>query len=452
MDSAETLDLAGSLQGDRTELSLAFTALEKSALADCGSKEKSGIGSLAKYLDPDASFSVVLGMDMSGIMKRLGPYLANMMAMYPEAMRASLNSSMASFSEIYGLLGTGLAVSGDFGETGMRGACYFRPKDPKALLEQYTKVFKELKMPGVTVQGPEPVTVDGLSLSQFHVSVDPKAMTEMAGDKADPALAEQMATMMKKIDGEKGMLLSYGAKGDEVVQVMGGDEAHLHRSLGALKDGGHKLPRDLQVQLDQVASFNPCFLARFDIARMITEFMSLADPAPSGDKAAKPKPPAAAPAPITIFGGVDGRVWRGGASWDMARVTAAMNEAKQTAMSSPAPGTKTSGPKVSKAMSGKAKADIMAIDAALMDYFVLNDKYPDTLIVLVTPDANGRRFLESKSVPLDPWGREYLYEPPGNSGGKRTKPHIYTLGKDGKPGGEGEDADIDIDSMRADGK
>jgi len=46
-----------------------------------------------------------------------------------------------------------------------------------------------------------------------------------------------------------------------------------------------------------------------------------------------------------------------------------------------------------------------------------------------------------QDLPLDPWGDPYLYSLPGASG----QPYaLYSLGADGKPGGEGTDADIGI--------
>jgi general secretion pathway protein G len=45
-----------------------------------------------------------------------------------------------------------------------------------------------------------------------------------------------------------------------------------------------------------------------------------------------------------------------------------------------------------------------------------------------------------KSVPLDPWGRPYLYRAPGTYNSESYD--LYTLGRDGFVGGEGEDADI----------
>jgi general secretion pathway protein G len=43
------------------------------------------------------------------------------------------------------------------------------------------------------------------------------------------------------------------------------------------------------------------------------------------------------------------------------------------------------------------------------------------------------------SLPIDPWGRPYLYASPGTDGRDYD---IVSYGRDGKPGGDGYDADI----------
>jgi general secretion pathway protein G len=92
-----------------------------------------------------------------------------------------------------------------------------------------------------------------------------------------------------------------------------------------------------------------------------------------------------------------------------------------------------------------AMSDITAIHNALTNYAVENaGKYPDSLEMLVTPDENGNSYLQGRtSVPKDPWKNEYGYEPP--SGGRPLR--IFSYGKDGQPGGEGDDADIDNITM-----
>ncbi|MDE2081238.1 MAG: type II secretion system major pseudopilin GspG [Burkholderiales bacterium] len=44
----------------------------------------------------------------------------------------------------------------------------------------------------------------------------------------------------------------------------------------------------------------------------------------------------------------------------------------------------------------------------------------------------------TKAVPKDPWGNDYLYRSPGEHGDY----DLWSLGKDGRAGGEGENADI----------
>lgn len=48
-------------------------------------------------------------------------------------------------------------------------------------------------------------------------------------------------------------------------------------------------------------------------------------------------------------------------------------------------------------------------------------------------------YLQDDTVPLDPWGNPYHYEPTTGS----SQPYaVYSYGADGKPGGQGFDADV----------
>ena len=90
--------------------------------------------------------------------------------------------------------------------------------------------------------------------------------------------------------------------------------------------------------------------------------------------------------------------------------------------------------------------DIAAIESAL-ERFARNNmgSYPDSLVVLVMPDAYGATYLNRTTVPRDPWQKEYGYQAPGPG---RPHPRVFTLGRDGLPGGEGEDRDLDGAAIR----
>ena len=100
-------------------------------------------------------------------------------------------------------------------------------------------------------------------------------------------------------------------------------------------------------------------------------------------------------------------------------------------------------PNQDKAMVQKAKADIAVLGQAMETYRLDNLTYPDAgagLQALVTPPATGGARTEGyiKKLPNDPWNRPYQYSMPGKSGAF----DIYSLGADGAPGGENENADI----------
>ena len=94
-----------------------------------------------------------------------------------------------------------------------------------------------------------------------------------------------------------------------------------------------------------------------------------------------------------------------------------------------------------------AKQDIATISQALKLYRLDNQRFPsaeqglNALVakpdtVPVPPNWKPGGYLER--LPKDPWGNAYVYVNPGLHG----EIDVLSLGADGKPGGEGLDADI----------
>jgi len=91
-------------------------------------------------------------------------------------------------------------------------------------------------------------------------------------------------------------------------------------------------------------------------------------------------------------------------------------------------------PAQGKAQVQKARGDISAIETALEMYKLDNFNYPTEQEGLEALVASGL----VKKMSLDPWGNPYEYRNPG----ERTQIDIYSLGADGEPGGEEQNADI----------
>ena len=104
---------------------------------------------------------------------------------------------------------------------------------------------------------------------------------------------------------------------------------------------------------------------------------------------------------------------------------------------------------VGDAKRSAAEAQIEILGLALDAYRLDNDYYPSSAQGLGAlsrlpaggpPARNWRGPYLKKAVPLDPWDRPYLFRSPGDSSASGYD--LLTLGRDGEPGGGGEDADI----------
>jgi general secretion pathway protein G len=102
---------------------------------------------------------------------------------------------------------------------------------------------------------------------------------------------------------------------------------------------------------------------------------------------------------------------------------------------------------ISTAENRSARSQLDALHKALVAYRVDAGHYPSTaqgLRALVERPADEVRWAGpylSKSLPLDPWDNPYVYRLPGEAG---REFELLSLGRDRRPGGEGENADLSV--------
>jgi general secretion pathway protein G len=92
-----------------------------------------------------------------------------------------------------------------------------------------------------------------------------------------------------------------------------------------------------------------------------------------------------------------------------------------------------------------ARAQIEAFEKSLDTYRLDVGRYPsgeEGLAALMAAPQSARAkwngpYLK-KGIPQDPWGHPYQYRAPGS----KAEYEILSLGKDGQPGGSGDNADI----------
>lgn len=92
----------------------------------------------------------------------------------------------------------------------------------------------------------------------------------------------------------------------------------------------------------------------------------------------------------------------------------------------------------------QAQAQIKNFKTALMAYRIKFNRFPNSSEGLdaLVKNEKGVNFLESNTIPKDPWGNDYVYKTDDKGG--------YTIlchGQDGQPGGSGPAADISSDNL-----
>jgi general secretion pathway protein G len=99
---------------------------------------------------------------------------------------------------------------------------------------------------------------------------------------------------------------------------------------------------------------------------------------------------------------------------------------------------------VGKSQQKATLAQIDAFDKALDQFRIDVGRLPTTqeglqvLVVAPEGEAGWAGPYLKKGIPQDPWHRAYVYQEPGTHG----EFDLYSLGKDGRAGGSGEDADL----------
>jgi len=99
---------------------------------------------------------------------------------------------------------------------------------------------------------------------------------------------------------------------------------------------------------------------------------------------------------------------------------------------------------VGKSEINVARAQLDALAKALDQYRLDTGHYPSTelgLQALMTRPANEPKWngpYLRKAVPMDPWGKPYVYRTPG----EKAEFDLVSYGKDGQPGGTAENADL----------
>jgi general secretion pathway protein G len=200
-------------------------------------------------------------------------------------------------------------------------------------------------------------------------------------------------------------------------------------------DGGASAKSMLQA----LTILNPGFALQFDPARVLEHYDTLSSishvqwpPAPrTGPRLDRIADRLRGIAPVFVAAGMRGRIQDFVVVADVARIGEAIR--------GPSPEL--------RALRKKVKDDLQLLLDNVAAYTENNGGPPANLEAMAKPDAKGLTYFLDDKVPLDPWGRPYLYAVPTKGA---SAPHVFSLGADGKPGGTGADTDLDLALLKND--
>lgn len=104
--------------------------------------------------------------------------------------------------------------------------------------------------------------------------------------------------------------------------------------------------------------------------------------------------------------------------------------------------------RVEEAKHAKAVADVESLTGGLDQFYLHCGRYPTAQEGLnalrAKPNSddltNWSGPYIKRAVPMDPWGKAYIYHCPGEHNAYSYD--LYSLGRDGRDGGDGPDSDI----------
>jgi hypothetical protein len=217
------------------------------------------------------------------------------------------------------LLGCAVAGSADFGPDGMRAVYYAKSTDPGAVVARYVESLESGAFAGMgmTPGAVERLEIAGVPVARVRLAVNEEEMLEAMQMSGDDEAAAAGIEMMKAMYGPDGMRLAVAHRGDVVGFVMGGDDEFLRSAVASMEGGRSALPAELERAVASAATGRAGFVMSMDLARLMGSMLALVQRTlgkPVVDLSGQS-------ARVLMHGSIDGRVWSGGMTVDVAALS-----------------------------------------------------------------------------------------------------------------------------------
>ena len=315
--SAETLDAVVNHKEGFFDLQLAMTAGETSPLARAAARTKSELVQLGRCLPPDMPVTMLLRFDIAGMNDLFLPVLSALMEKRPAEEREAREGHVRRMNDAADLLTDDWAIALDFGKDGMRFAMVGGARDAQAYLATYRDLLQTpvLGQMGMAFQSEGSRKVAGTTVERMRMTMDVQKYMEFLGMEDLGAEAIGQASMaLALVLGEKGMAFEMAAQEDRLFFAAGAGEELMDRMLAA-----DEPPAWLEGTAAAIGG-ELGFLVRLEMRgcmRGVSEMIARLAPGMPGRAY-----PDGEDLPVVLYGTVDGRVYRGGMTGNLAKLAA----------------------------------------------------------------------------------------------------------------------------------
>lgn len=294
--SAERLDVAFTLDGAEVLLDAAVDMRGESELADLGGPSAESLRELALCVDPSDAVVVLGVMDAPGMRERVARWVERLGETVPSPLGLD---SLVELAE--GGLAPAFAASGEVGLGATRFTSYYHPEHPDAFVELVRGRLGEVDVDALGIQriGPRQRKIGQIPVTEY-------LFARRLGDGS--LFSRSLLGFF-----EDGLRMRIAHHGDVVALVTGGDDGYLMHSVVRLGKERSRLAHGLDTALERVGEANPCFVLRLDMARIAAMAVEMASA--RGDEPGVVLP-RRDPVLMTVYGGIEGRVWRFGLAFD----------------------------------------------------------------------------------------------------------------------------------------
>lgn len=316
VDSAETLDAVVNHDDGRFDIQVALTARKGSPLAKSASGAKSGLVQLGRYLPPDMAVTMLLRLDVAGMSDLFLPMLVALMEKRPAEERRAMEGHVARMNEAAALLTDDWAMALDFGEGGMRIAMVGGARDAAAYLAAYRELLQTpvLGQMGMAFTSAGRRDVAGTTVERMRMTFDvAKYMAFLGLDEFDAEAVGGINAAMALMFGEDGLVFELAAQEGRLFVASGGEK---------LMDGmlrAERAPAWLEGTAGAIGG-QLGFLCRVEVRRCARGFGEMMTKLMPGTPI--PAYPDGEELPVVLYGSRDGRVYRGGLTFELDKLAA----------------------------------------------------------------------------------------------------------------------------------